>query len=75
MVTPPPRRRPPTPPSLADGALLSRSHASIHYVDVEDEERDAILEEARELRRRRRALTRWEPPPDPVLVQPVRSLT
>lgn len=48
---------------------------SIHYVEVEQEERDSILEEARELRRRRQMLSRCEPQPDLVLIQPVRCLT
>lgn len=48
---------------------------SIHYVEVEQEERDSILEEARELRRRRQMLSRCDPQPDLVLTQPLRSLT
>lgn len=60
---------------LADEAVSLCSHVSIHYVEVEQEESDSILEEARELRRRRQMLSRCEPQPDLVLVQPVRSLT
>lgn len=48
---------------------------SIHYVEVEREERDSIVEEALEMRRRRQALSRCEPKPDLVLVQPIRCLT
>lgn len=48
---------------------------SIHYVEVEKEEHDSILEEARELRRRRQMLSRCEPQPDLVLIQPVHCLT
>lgn len=48
---------------------------SIHYVEVEKEERDSIVEEALEMRRRRQALSRCDPPPDLVLVEPIHCLS
>ena len=51
------------------------SDMSIHYVEVEDEERKTIVEEALEIRRRRRALSHREPPPELVLIQPIRCLS
>lgn len=48
---------------------------SIHYVEVEREERDSIVEEALEMRKRRQALSRCDPKPDLVLVQPIRCLS
>uniref|UniRef100_H3C9K0 Calcineurin-binding protein cabin-1 n=1 Tax=Tetraodon nigroviridis TaxID=99883 RepID=H3C9K0_TETNG len=55
--------------------MFMKCHVSIHYVEVEEEERESVLEEARELRRRRQMLSRCEPQPDLLLIQPVRSLT
>ncbi|XP_056890296.1 calcineurin-binding protein cabin-1 isoform X5 [Takifugu flavidus] len=55
--------------------MFTKCHVSIHYVEVEKEEQDSILEEARELRRRRQMLSRCEPQPDLVLIQPVHCLT
>lgn len=48
---------------------------SIHYVEVEEEERDSVVEEALEIRRRRQALSPCEVKADLVLVQPIRSLS
>lgn len=51
------------------------SDMSIHYVEVEKEERESIVEEALELRKRRQALSNSEPKPDLVLTQPIRCLS
>lgn len=51
------------------------SDMSIHCVEVEDEERKSIVEEALEMRKRRQALSHCEPKPDLVLVQPIRCLS
>lgn len=51
------------------------SHMSVHYVEVEEEERDSVVEEALEMRRRRQALSRCEVKADLVLVQPIRRLS
>lgn len=51
------------------------SDMSIHYVEVEDEERESILAEALEMRKRRRALSHRDPQPDLVLIQPIRCLS
>lgn len=51
------------------------SHMSVHYVEVEEEERDSVLEEALEMRRRRQALSCCEVKADLVLVQPIRRLS
>lgn len=51
------------------------SDMSIHYVEVEEEERKSIVEEALELRKQRQALSYREPPPDLVLIQPIRCLS
>lgn len=48
---------------------------SVHYVEVEKEEREAIVEEALDMRKRRQALSRPEPQPDLVLIQPIRCLS
>ncbi|KAJ7994185.1 hypothetical protein DPEC_G00263290 [Dallia pectoralis] len=48
---------------------------SIHYVEVDEEETQAIVEEAMDLRRRRHALSAQEPKPDLVLVQPIRCFS
>ncbi|KAJ0068038.1 hypothetical protein NL108_015078 [Boleophthalmus pectinirostris] len=55
--------------------MFKKCEMSIHYVEVEDEERKSIVEEALELRRRRRALSYCEPPADLVLIQPIRCLS
>lgn len=55
--------------------MFKKCDMSIHYVEVEDEERKSIVEEALEIRRRRRALSYREPPPDLVLIQPIRCLS
>lgn len=51
------------------------SDTSIHYVEVEEEERRSIVEEALEIRRRRQALSHCDPKPDLVLIQPIRCLS
>ena len=51
------------------------SDMSIHYVEVEEEERKSIVEEALEIRKRRQALSHCEPKPDLVLIQPIRCLS
>lgn len=48
---------------------------SVHYVEVDEEERDSVVEEALEMRRRRQALSRCEVKADLVLVQPIRCLS
>lgn len=48
---------------------------SVHYVEVEEEERKSIVQEALEIRKRRQALSHSEPKPDLVLIQPIRSLS
>ena len=48
---------------------------SIHYVEVEKEERDSIVEEALDMRKRRQALSHREQTPDLVLIQPIRCLS
>uniref|UniRef100_A0A672HWT4 Calcineurin-binding protein cabin-1 n=1 Tax=Salarias fasciatus TaxID=181472 RepID=A0A672HWT4_SALFA len=55
--------------------MFKKCDMSIHYVEVEDEERKSIVEEAMEIRRRRQALSKCEPQPDLVLVQPIRCLS
>lgn len=56
-------------------ALFNCSDMSIHYVEVEKEEWDSVVEEAMDIRRRRQALSQCEPKPDLVLIQPICSLT
>lgn len=51
------------------------SDMSIHYVEVDEEERKSIVEEALEIRKRRQALSHCEPKPDLVLIQPIRCLS
>lgn len=51
------------------------SDMSIHYVEVEKEERESIVEEALEIRKRRQALSHCESKPDLVLIQPIRCLS
>ncbi|CAL9708600.1 unnamed protein product [Knipowitschia caucasica] len=55
--------------------MFKKCDRSIHYVEVEPEEHNSIVEEALELRRRRRALSSQEPPADLVLIQPIRCLS
>ncbi|KAM9743878.1 calcineurin-binding protein cabin-1 isoform 3-T3 [Menidia menidia] len=55
--------------------MFMKCDVSIHYVEVEEEERRAIVEEALEIRRRRQALSHCEPKPDLVLIQPIRCLS
>lgn len=51
------------------------SDMSIHYVEVEEEERRSVVEEALEIKRRRQALSQCEPKPDLVLIEPIRCLS
>ncbi|RVE68552.1 hypothetical protein OJAV_G00092750 [Oryzias javanicus] len=55
--------------------MFTKCDTSIHYVEVEDEERRSIVEEALEIRRRRQALSHCDPKPDLVLIQPIRCLS
>uniref|UniRef100_A0A3Q1G2B5 Calcineurin-binding protein cabin-1 n=1 Tax=Acanthochromis polyacanthus TaxID=80966 RepID=A0A3Q1G2B5_9TELE len=55
--------------------MFMKCDMSIHYVEVEEEERKSIVEEALDIRRRRQALSHCEPPPDLVLIQPIRCLS
>ncbi|XP_048100063.1 calcineurin-binding protein cabin-1 isoform X8 [Alosa alosa] len=55
--------------------MFSKCHMSVHYVDVDEEEVQSIVEEALELRRRRQALNVREPKPDLILVQPIKYFT
>ncbi|XP_067377712.1 calcineurin-binding protein cabin-1 isoform X2 [Channa argus] len=55
--------------------MFIKCDMSIHYVEVEEEERKSIVEEALEIRRRRQALSYCEPKPELVLVQPIRCLS
>uniref|UniRef100_A0AAY5L1G7 Calcineurin-binding protein cabin-1 n=1 Tax=Esox lucius TaxID=8010 RepID=A0AAY5L1G7_ESOLU len=48
---------------------------SIHYVEVDEEETQTIVEEAMDLRRRRHALSARELIPDLALVQPIRCFS
>ncbi|KAK2837599.1 hypothetical protein Q5P01_014811 [Channa striata] len=55
--------------------MFIKCDMSIHYVEVEEEERKSIVEEALDIRRRRQALSHCEPKPDLVLIQPIRCLS
>ncbi|XP_027890617.1 calcineurin-binding protein cabin-1 isoform X2 [Xiphophorus couchianus] len=55
--------------------MFTKCDMSIHYVEVEEEERRSIIEEAMEIRRRRQTLSHREPKPDLVLVQPMHCLS
>ncbi|XP_058491833.1 calcineurin-binding protein cabin-1 isoform X2 [Solea solea] len=55
--------------------MFMKCDMSIHYVDVEDEERKSIVEEALDIRKRRRALSHCEPKPDLVMVKTIRCLS
>uniref|UniRef100_A0A667ZMN1 Calcineurin-binding protein cabin-1 n=1 Tax=Myripristis murdjan TaxID=586833 RepID=A0A667ZMN1_9TELE len=55
--------------------MFMKCDMSIHYVDVEEEESQSIVEEALELRKRRQALSNREPKPDLVLIQPIRCFS
>uniref|UniRef100_A0A7N6AV29 Calcineurin-binding protein cabin-1 n=1 Tax=Anabas testudineus TaxID=64144 RepID=A0A7N6AV29_ANATE len=55
--------------------MFMKCNMSIHYVEVEEEERNTIVEEALEIRKRRQALSHCEPKPDLVLIQPIRCLS
>ena len=71
-------------PALANGDVLYMkanapcaipSNMSVHYVEVDEEESEAIIQEAMDLRRHRQAFSVQEPTPDLVLVQPIRRFT
>uniref|UniRef100_A0A3Q2D2M9 Calcineurin-binding protein cabin-1 n=1 Tax=Cyprinodon variegatus TaxID=28743 RepID=A0A3Q2D2M9_CYPVA len=51
--------------------MFTKCDVSIHYVEVDEEERRSIIEEALEIRRRRQALSHSEPKPDLVLIKPI----
>nr|XP_046242643.1 calcineurin-binding protein cabin-1 isoform X5 [Scatophagus argus] len=55
--------------------MFMKCDVSIHYVEVEKEEWESIVEEALEMRKRRQALSQCEPKPDLVLIQPIRCLS
>ncbi|XP_057687849.1 calcineurin-binding protein cabin-1 isoform X2 [Corythoichthys intestinalis] len=55
--------------------MFKKCDMSIHYVEVEDEERKSIVDEALDLRKRRQALSYTEPTPDLVLIKPIRCLS
>ncbi|XP_073322580.1 calcineurin-binding protein cabin-1 isoform X5 [Pagrus major] len=55
--------------------MFLKCDMSIHYVEVEKEERDSIVEEALDMRKRRQALSHREQTPDLVLTQPIRCLS
>ncbi|XP_077417378.1 calcineurin-binding protein cabin-1 isoform X3 [Vanacampus margaritifer] len=55
--------------------MFKRCDMSVHYVEVEEEERKSIVEEALDLRKRRQALSYTEPTPDLVLIKPIRCLS
>ncbi|KAM7391669.1 hypothetical protein PAMP_022338 [Pampus punctatissimus] len=55
--------------------MFMKCNMSIHYVEVEEEERISILKEALDLRKRRQALSYCESKPDLVLIQPIRCLS
>ncbi|KAM6954444.1 calcineurin-binding protein cabin-1 [Aplochiton taeniatus] len=55
--------------------MFMKCDMSIHYVDVEEEESQPIIQEAMDLRKRRQALSHCEPKPDLILVQPIRCFS
>ncbi|XP_061672214.1 calcineurin-binding protein cabin-1 isoform X3 [Syngnathoides biaculeatus] len=55
--------------------MFKRCDISVHHVEVEEEERKSIVEEALDLRRRRQALSYTEPTPDLLLIKPIRCLS
>ncbi|KAM7416326.1 hypothetical protein PAMA_018408 [Pampus argenteus] len=55
--------------------MFMKCDMSIHYVEVEEEERKSILKEALDLRKRRQALSYCESKPDLVMIQPIRCLS
>ncbi|XP_066546101.1 calcineurin-binding protein cabin-1 isoform X3 [Amia ocellicauda] len=55
--------------------MFLKCDMSVHDVEVEGAEAQAIVEEALELRRRRQALCSREPPPDLQLIQPIPYFT
>lgn len=62
-------------PSFSPRAVFMCSDMSVHYVEVEEEERKSVVEEAMDLRKRRQALSHREPTPDLTLVRPIRCLS
>uniref|UniRef100_A0A665UBV7 Calcineurin-binding protein cabin-1 n=1 Tax=Echeneis naucrates TaxID=173247 RepID=A0A665UBV7_ECHNA len=55
--------------------MFMKCDMSIHYVEVEEEERKSIVEEALEIRKRRQALSYCEPKSDLILIQPIRCFS
>ncbi|XP_056132022.1 calcineurin-binding protein cabin-1 [Lampris incognitus] len=51
--------------------MFVKCDMSVHYVNVEEEESQSIVQEALDLRKRRQALSQKDPKPDLVLVQPI----
>ncbi|KAL0979452.1 hypothetical protein UPYG_G00185250 [Umbra pygmaea] len=55
--------------------MFLKCDISIHSVEVDEEETQAILDDALDLRRRRQALSAPEPKPDLLLIQPIQCFT
>ncbi|KAL4660425.1 calcineurin-binding protein cabin-1 isoform X2 [Arapaima gigas] len=55
--------------------MFLKCDMSVHSVNVDEEEANAIVQEGLELRRRRQALSTKEPKPDLTLVQPISYFT
>ncbi|MED6275185.1 Calcineurin-binding protein cabin-1, partial [Characodon lateralis] len=55
--------------------MFAKCDMSIHFVEVDEEERRSIIEEALEIRRRRQSLSHCEPKPDLDLIQPIHCLS
>ncbi|KAG7480660.1 hypothetical protein MATL_G00058640 [Megalops atlanticus] len=55
--------------------MFLKCDMSVHSVDVDEEEAQAIVQEGLELRRRRQALSTREPKPDLTLVRPISYFT
>ncbi|XP_047237196.1 calcineurin-binding protein cabin-1 isoform X3 [Girardinichthys multiradiatus] len=55
--------------------MFTKCDMSIHFVEVEEEERRSIIEEALEIRKRRQSLSHCEPKPDLDLIQPIHCLS
>ncbi|XP_067083955.1 calcineurin-binding protein cabin-1 [Osmerus mordax] len=55
--------------------IFMKCNMSVHYVKVDEEESQAIIQETMDLRLHRQAFSVQEPKPDLVLVQPIRRFT
>ncbi|KAG5840640.1 hypothetical protein ANANG_G00190880 [Anguilla anguilla] len=55
--------------------MFLKCNMSVHSVDVDEEDAQAIVQEGLELRRRRQALSAREPQPDLALVRPIAYFT